>query len=369
MLHYALYIRLLTPQIRERLDYYAQSIREVYPDIDGKSPREKATCIARHLLAMQWVGIREGSHYHALDHMFLAISLHSRFRNGLPLLAAVIYTGLCRRFNLRAAPCSFPFHVHCVVKPPEGFDLDGNAVPIKGSQHMPWDSSTDTELSENSCLFMDPYHSSDPIPLSSMDEQLRFIARRHGGGSDFPDEQRATFLAPATPRELCLRNAHNILRHEDYGPPPPQVPIDKVSALYGALWCLVLLDGRNPHSRQYLGHLIQIFIEHFSYDLPMIESQALPLGVTHGIPREQLISLCADLRRVDTQVRTPKLRSDIKNKDVKFKVGQIFRHRIRGYLAVVCGWDPNCDMAEEWITMNQVNRLERGRHQPFYNVL
>ena len=83
-----------------------------------------------------------------------------------------------------------------------------------------------------------------------------------------------------------------------------------------------------------------------------------------------------DIRSSDATPRRPKRRTDestgeevMETACVRFRIGQIFRHRRRGYLAVIYGWDPYCKMQEEWITMNHVDRLDAGRGQPFYNVL
>ena len=110
------------------LDNYAETIRMEHPDIDSQCPRDQAVVIASHLLENKWVGISQGSHYHALDHMFLGVALQDELKNSLPLVSAVIYSAVCRRFGLRSAPCSFPFHVHSVVQPPVGLDLDGNTI-------------------------------------------------------------------------------------------------------------------------------------------------------------------------------------------------------------------------------------------------
>jgi len=74
------------------------------------------------------------------------------------------------------------------------------------------------------------------------------------------------------------------------------------------------------------------------------------------------------LKESDHGSRVPKYRSDAFNKDVKYRVGQVIRHRRRGYVAVIYGWDSNCRMQDQWITLNQIDRLPNGRNQPFYNV-
>lgn len=54
---------------------------------------------------------------------------------------------------------------------------------------------------------------------------------------------------------------------------------------------------------------------------------------------------------------------------VRFSVGQVFRHRRYGYMAVVTGWDGKCDADEEWIRRMGVDRLDGGRRQAFYHAL
>ena len=50
----------------------------------------------------------------------------------------------------------------------------------------------------------------------------------------------------------------------------------------------------------------------------------------------------------------------------QLKVCSIIRYQ---YKCVVYGWDPTCQMREEWIARMGVDRLSDGRNQPFYNVL
>lgn len=51
------------------------------------------------------------------------------------------------------------------------------------------------------------------------------------------------------------------------------------------------------------------------------------------------------------------------------RVGDIVWHLRYHYRGVVFGWDEKCSANEEWISQMQVDRLPRGRHQPFYHVL
>ncbi|EXJ95683.1 hypothetical protein A1O1_00806 [Capronia coronata CBS 617.96] len=348
--------------IFSRLDSYVASVRAAHPDIDDMTPREKAITIADHLIENKWVGIQGDRHYHSLDHMFLGVSLFSENRNSVPLVSAVIFCYIARQYGLRASPCSFPFHVHALVEPPEGIDLDGNPLP-DGFQSDVGPNAVPSELTH---MYMDPFNTSEPIPLSSLQTQLVFIAP-----TSTPN-QTTSYLSGATTRDMTIRTAHNILSSSTHYPGAPAHPINRRLATYAALFSLVILPS--PHTaqpanlRQHLAVLTQHFLEFFDLDIHLYETHVLPL--TDLLPDgEAYRSLIQQLKEADHESKSPKHRSDPQNSVVKYRVGQIFRHRRRGYLAVIYGWDPYCRMQEQWITMNRVDRLPNGRHQPFYNVL
>ena len=343
-------------KILERLQSYAASIREAHPDIDDLPPRRKAVIIAEHLLEKNWIGIQDNRHYHSLDHMFLGVSLFSKNRNSVPLISAIIFCHVARHFSLRAAPCSFPFHVHALVQPPPGLDLDGNSLP----------ESSDASPSELTHLYMDPFNSAEPVPLTKLEAQLRFIS------PTATPAQTKSYLSAATPRDLSIRAAHNILSSPSQDPGPPLHPINPNLATYAALFSLVVLPSHplaHPaQMRQHLAVLTSHFLEYFDLDIHLFEKYVLPHAYTLPDSRAYR-NLISQLKDSDHEPRVPKLRSAPENAVVQFKVGTVFRHRRRGYLAVIYGWDHYCRMQEHWITMNQVDRLNQGRHQPFYNVL
>ncbi|EXJ73274.1 uncharacterized protein A1O5_03034 [Cladophialophora psammophila CBS 110553] len=342
--------------ILARLDSYVVSVREAHPNIDQLPPRKRASVIAEHLLENKWVGIQDNRHYHSLDHMFLGVSLFSTNRNSVPLISAVIFCYVARQFNLRAEPCSYPFHVHALVQPPPGLDLDGHHLP-ESSSPVP---------SGLTHLYMDPFNSSEPIPRSKLETQLKFI------NSSATAAQAATYLSAASARDLSVRTAHNIISSPSHDPDPPLHPINANLAAYAALFSLVILAPhpiRHPaHLRQHLSVLTQHFLEYFDLDIYLYETYILPLAYTLPDSRAYR-NLISQLKESDQESRPPKYRSDPRNSAVKYSVGQVFIHRRRGYWAVIYGWDPYCRMQEQWITMNQVDRLPNGRNQPFYNVL
>ncbi|KAL2404003.1 hypothetical protein ABEF95_001291 [Exophiala dermatitidis] len=349
-----------------RLDSYAASVRAAHPDIDDMTPRQKAMAVAGHLLEKKWVGIHDDRNYHSLDHMWLGVALFSSNRNSVPLISAVIYCYVARQFGLRAAPCSYPFHVHALVHPPAGIDLDGNPLPEGYQSGDDNDFHTvgtaDYPLTN---LYMDPFRSAEPVPLERLQTQLQFISPHS------TSDQVASYLSAAPPRSLLTRTAHNILAAPSHYAGDPLHPIDRHRATYAALLSLVMVPATHmsaTHVRQHLSVLTSHFLEYFDLDVHLFETYILPRASVLPDARAYR-NLLYQLKDADHESRPPKYRSDPRNFVVKYCVGQIFRHRRRGYLAVIYGWDPYCRMQEQWIHMNQVDRLPNGRHQPFYNVL
>jgi F-box protein 21 len=332
--------------IHDVLDSYAQAIRNEFPEIDDLTPRHKASVVAAYLLRKGWTGIANNRPYHALDHMFLGVALHSQTRNSLPLITVLIYCYVLRKFTLHASPISYPLHVHALVQPPSGIDLDGNPTP------------TDHTSTANH-LFMDPFNTADPIPRAQLDQQLTFIAPQLSAS------QRATFLRPSNAREMATRAARNILEAD--ANTPRLFPIDPIAAVYAANWASVLLPASVDQLRQALQTLMFDFLENYPYDIALFETHVLPL--TTQLPdHANYRNMCRSMRVADVVDRVPKRREG-KNEVVKFRVGQVFVHRRRTYVGVIYGWDATCEMDERWIQRNMVGSLPMGRHQPFYNVL
>ncbi|KIV96654.1 hypothetical protein PV10_00492 [Exophiala mesophila] len=339
--------------IYTRLNSYVDSVRTANPTIDTLPPRQQARLIATHLLEKRWIGIQGDRHYHSLDHMFLGVALFSENRNSVPLVSVIIFCYVARAFGLRAVPCSYPFHVHALVQGPLGFDLDGNPLDQDEQAQAP---------SERTHLYMDPFNNAEAISLVSLEAQLKFIA---------PNAQTDLYLSAASPRDMTVRTAHNILSSPSHYAGPPLYPINPNLATYAALFALVLIP-HNPANhaqlRQHMAVLTQHFLEFFDLDIHIFETRILPL--TASLPDARAYrNLIHQLKDADHESKVPKYRSDPRNDVVKFSVGQVFRHRRRSYLAVIYGWDPYCRMQEQWITVNHVDSLPQGRHQPFYNVL
>ncbi|XP_078430246.1 uvrB/uvrC motif-containing protein [Wolffia australiana] len=92
-----------------------------------------------------------------------------------------------------------------------------------------------------------------------------------------------------------------------------------------------------------------------------------------AIERENY-TLAADLRDEISKIEAESLAASAKalayeNLEYSFRLGQKLKHKIFGYQAVVCGMDPVCCETNSWMEAAQVERLNRGPNQPFYQVL
>jgi F-box protein 21 len=321
-------------------------IRQDHPSIDELSPRNKATLVARYLKARGWTGMRNGRDYHNVEHNFLGVALYGEGHNSLPLITVIIYCYVVRDLGLRAAPCSFPMHVHALVRPPKGYDLDGDPLDADG---------------EDPAMYMDPFRSDEEVPLSSLKGQLRLVSHQ------FTDAEVEGFLLESNARDITLRCARNIFNSQRSMEAPLE-DVDKYNAMYGAAWASFLVPKRIGLQRlEGVALLMQAFLENPTYDVGLIEKYILPLCVG-TLEHNRYMNKCRAVRRSDEMQRRGRDRSG-KNAVIKYKVGQVFQHKRYGYIAAITGWDPECSSSEPWIRQMGVDRLPKGRQQPFYHVL
>jgi F-box protein 21 len=335
-------------KVFRRLDEYVDRIRHAYPDIDNQSPRQKASTAAQYLLSNNLVAIPEDRDYYNIEHNFLGRALFSPDNNSLPIITVIIYCYVVRQFGLSAAPCGFPLHVHAIVNPPPGMDLEGDPLPSDAEQPS---------------MYMDPFRTSIPTPISSLHEQLKFLGRQ------ITPAAHTAFLSAATPAEIAIRCAHNIINCiERSDEPYSGRPIDRNSAHYAALWALVLFNTTTFHHSEHIHLLLRVFVAAFPHDAPLIEKHFPRLL---GRLINEAAQTCHAVRTADLEgFKTVKRRDGNSDaKGVKFRIGHVFRHGRYNYIAVVTGWDGKCDAGEEWIQMMGVDGLRGGRGQAFYHAL
>ncbi|RMZ84323.1 hypothetical protein DV738_g693, partial [Chaetothyriales sp. CBS 135597] len=406
-----------------RLDFYADSVRAECPDIDMATPREKAIAISQHLLDKDWVGISDGRHYHSLDHMFLGVALFSANHNSVPLVSTIIFCYVCRKFGLNAQPISYPFRVHALIRATPGLDLDGKPLPVDFDHNS-------REPSPLTHLYMDPFATSEPVSITRLRHQLAFIVpessqdqvnlylapstRREltiraahnilASPSHYQDDplfpvslQSAAYAAwfsltllPFNLSPAHLRqNLANVTQHffeyfehdidlfERHVVPLTEQLADG-EAFRSPIYQLRAIDRTVPvpkrRSPPPSSTLLQRKLSDTNHQDDELGTKILPTTATtdayslgHGHSYDETRKSKDDDSSSNNTTEGDSSWRD--NSSVKYRIGQVFRHRRRAYLAVIYGWDPYCNMQETWIRMNGVDRLPLGRSQPFYHVL
>ncbi|KAL4901838.1 hypothetical protein BDW74DRAFT_71034 [Aspergillus multicolor] len=329
-------------EINDRLEQILSRFLVEFSDSETASPRGKAGAIAAYLRAHNLTGIEPGREYHCLEHNFLGIALDDPGHNSLPLVSAVIYCHIAQMLGLNARPCGFPFHVHVIVVPPSGLDIDGNKIDTQGEP-----------------IYMDPFRSDQETPPSDMRTQLNFL-----GAS--PIEQSA-FMGESKTSEIVLRCSKNILNSVQRI--IQSSAVDVGCARYAALWSSLLLSThiRPAELHHQLLWLLELVATDFPSDIHLIEKYIA--ATFRGTPEfEHILESLHVIRAVDEIPKQVKRRSS-EHKGISFRVGQVFKHRRYNYTAIITGWDAECGAGEQWMSRMGIDNLQSGRNQSFYHVI
>lgn len=218
--------------------------------------------------------------------------------------------------------------------------------------------------SQGEPMYMDPFRSTSETPISDLQSQLNFL-----GASNV---EQSTFLGESLTSEIVLRCGKNILNSiQQMSQLPTLRPtsIDVVSAKYAGLWSSMLFAGpsRPMELRQHLPWLMELFATDFPSDIYLIEQYIVPLfqGL---LEYEHLLESLHVMRAVDEIPKQVRRRTS-EHKNVRYRIGQVFRHRRYNYRAIITGWDAECGAGEQWMRRMGIDRLQGGRHQSFYHVL
>ncbi|KAL2808537.1 Hemimethylated DNA-binding protein YccV like-domain-containing protein [Aspergillus granulosus] len=336
-------------EINGRLDGILSRLCVEYPNVQDLSSREQARVIASFLRAYNLIGIEPERDYHCLEHNFLGLALDDPGHNSLPLVSAVIYCHMAQRLGLNARPCGFPFHVHVIVIPQPGFDIDGNLLQA-GTAGEP--------------IYMDPFRSDKETPIADLRAQLNFLGASQVEQSAFLGESRTSEIV-----SRCSKNVLNSLQRINQFPGPRLVPVDPSCARYAALWSSLLFSNplRPAELRHHLLWLMELLATDFPSDIHLIEQYIAPI-FRGTMEFEHIMESLHVIRAVDEIPKQVKRRLS-QLKDVRYRVGQVFRHRRYDYVAIITGWDAECGAGEQWMRRMGVDRLQSGRNQSFYHVI
>lgn len=352
----------------------AERFREENPPEHGVSTRSKALAIASFLRAHNLTGIESDANYRDLQNNFIGVALSEKTHPSLPLISVAIFCAVAERLGVDARPCGFPLHVYAIVYPPSGLTLD----------HRPAPSNTEPEM-----MYLDPFQSDQEVPADFLRERLRSYG---AAPSAFPE-----LLRHASIPQIVTRTAHNVMqsvrehkrRNATLGTTgnrtlsvSHRLNLDLESAYYGALWAMVILgpgsngeegDEDDPlapgnHAAHVLSIIVQFIETNFPEDVALIEQCVEPLFQHLPLyqPLRHMISVTRD---ADERPKPSHPRDGTVAGRVKYKVGQLFRHRRYGYVGLITGWDAKCEAREDWMQRMGVDELPGGRRQSFYHVL
>jgi F-box protein 21 len=319
------------------------------PTFGQLTTRDKALALVAWLRSHRFVGLNGPDEtYSNLRNRLLGQALLRNEHCSIPIISAVIYSSIAKRLGLNAAPVCFPGHVRVVVNRTMGQDLDGNTLRVG-------------EIGWSERMFLDPFGSDEELSQ----REVRSIMRLYNI-FDYPGTHGYAWLA-AQPAELVQRNAYNILdtchqfaRHAadpetqnlhpladlGYGDPETHV----MAAVHASLWAFVLstpVDDplwRN-HNRKFLGNIMNNWRE----DAWLLERYAPRVDDDHSYldPHERtdvesVTEVLRFIRSLDSRRPTVHRRyAEEVTRNVKYRVGQVFRHTRYGSMGVIVGWDPD----------------------------
>ena len=334
-------------------------MHEEYPGLKDQTPRQQAIDITNALRRNNFRGVQHTARYHDLSNNFIGMALRDEEHQALPIVQAAIYCCVAQRIGLNAHPCGFPRHVHVIIKPPKGRDLDGRV----GSANT-----------ESPGMYIDPWRSSEETPKEDLIVRLQTLEVR-------PSNYQA-LLGPSSTAEIIRRTARNIVTSVEMLPQimgvgghsnfPSTSPSAK-DAFYGALWAMLLLpDGEGDQTRaqqeRYIPYMLRYVEQDFLLDLGLFQKNALAC-FQEQYHYEQLRGKVLQMIADDDTPKKRKARREKRHASVRYKVGQVFRHKRYHYSAIITGWDVECEASEAWIAQMSVRSLPGGQYQAFYHVM
>lgn len=294
----------------------------------------------------------------------------------LIIFEVINFCRLASRLGLDARPVSFPCMPLVIIYPPAGSDCNGvpcvaprKAEPMYVILTAGSGEIAIEKLYEHArCLPLPAGPQAgwlDPAPISKIMIRcglaiIRSVERyRSGWGSRSPFNRRAGGV-----------------RRDDFLDLPwcSACRGDADSAYYGAVWALMVFGSR---AEDYLGEqgvdvgavvadLLKEIQDYTPEDATLMSDRSV--RELADSPEYRLVLEYTHRLRSEYAQPTPvRPRNASINHLVKFRVGQLFRHRRYGYQAVIIGWDPAC-LLEPPFTDPAIDEREWGL-KSFYRVM
>jgi len=367
-------------QISAHLDMLAERFRLDNPEYASLTLRERAIALVVWLRSMGFRGV-EPDHYYELKNSLISIALCDASHSSIPIISVAIYSCIAQRIGIDAQPCGIPSHVLAIVRAPAGQTLDGEVT-------------TNTKLDTT---FLDPFTDTNEIPPAQLTQQLL--------GMGFPSSLVSSLhgvLKPLEVQGLLLRASANIanLRRHHNDPPTFTTVLNDIApeastflksagrlastlrttlyssrALYATTWAQLISTNDQAHRLEGdLGEHLESFAHAFQVDFqidePLARRYILAILDRTGADVELFRKFLRRFNDEDAAVPISSPRLGVPDAArVRYRVGQIFRHRRFRYLAAITGWDPKCRASDQWIRQMNVDSLDGGRKQCFYHVV
>ncbi|KAI0969158.1 hypothetical protein F4678DRAFT_474166 [Xylaria arbuscula] len=370
-------------EICELLDDISSRFRAANPDLDRATTRAKATALARWLHANNMTGLSDPTEetYRYLRNCLIGRALRDDQHPSLPIISSAIYSALASRSGFEAYPCALPNQVHAIVLSPPGVSLDGAILPSEQAE-------------QQQTMFLDPYGSDEEVPT----EQIQSLLYRLGIYTGHEE-----MLTPTSTDLIVMRTAQNIrasftsFRTIDR-PLSQLIPMIELNrgdwarnlqpALYSMIWASIMMVPILPDNdevrwdwQQDVRDLLTYFYEYFPEDSWLIEKYVCPMYDTFAAPRRRQSSWelpskrvrdqIRDIRRVDASTRAPRRRSNLADGiRVKFRVGQVFKHKRYDYHGIILGWTTEgAGGIANWEQNSSLRDAWNAYSEPYYRCM
>ncbi|EAQ92168.1 hypothetical protein CHGG_00403 [Chaetomium globosum CBS 148.51] len=324
------------------LDNLADQFRTEHPTFEDLSTREKALSLVRWLRANNLTGMDNPEiNYRNLRNCFIGHALSEEDHPSLPIISSAIFTCIAERLGLTAFCLGFPNHVHAAVYAPAGMDLDGG--------------ETDESDGEKKRMCLDPYGSDQEVTLRDL--RLRLVEFGWTQGTE-------AFLTPSPVPIIVQRTAQNIKSTYDsvrdladndtLGAEMKRLRsgypgLNMDAARYASMWAELLMKQTSSfHWDSNLDSFLQKFTLSWSEDVWIVKKYLVPLYDQFVIsqpnrrprnPWHNVHEALGMLENLDKRIPELSRRytEDITAR-VRYKIGQVFRHRRYGYIGIINGW-------------------------------
>ncbi|RKF62210.1 putative f-box domain-containing protein [Erysiphe neolycopersici] len=358
-------------EISEIIDEIAECFRRQYLSIDNLTPRAKVMALVEFMGRYNFTGTISNWPYQRIQSYYIGLYLQDPKCSPIPLISVAIFCAISRRINLDAHCCGIPDYLYVIVFPRPGETLDAKELK-------------DGEL-DGEPIYLDPYRFLQEVPIQVLRQNISYFVlnpslhmRYLSDMSTASVVQRMSKTIMATVNNLRARNENfRADRHSLTQSTFSTTELEK--AHYSALWADFLFANRSSQqtSEVQQSHLVPIILERYERYYPMdaslIEKHILPF---YNNPRNsrsnqtynQIVETLRDLRNADQTPKMIRLRRPPANQNVRYKIGQVFRHKRYYYIGVIIGWDLEGENFD-WAFTNDARSLLLGIYQSFYNVL